>query len=68
MPTDIRCAAGIAADLVFRADDDDLGIERLGERAGRDLGPDAARVAERDRDAGSGRHRLGAGVYVLTST
>ncbi len=39
---------GYSGDLVFRADDRDLGIEWLGQRAGRDLGPNPARVPQRD--------------------
>ena len=34
--------------LVLRADQGDLGVERLGQRASHDLGSDAARIAERD--------------------
>lgn len=35
-------------DLVFRPNDRDLGCERLSQRAGRDLGPDPARIPQGD--------------------
>ena len=47
-PTEILRCRGYSGDLVFRADDRDLGIEWLGQRAGGDLGPDPARIAQRD--------------------
>ena len=34
--------------LVFRANERDLDVERLGQRAGRDLGTDPARISQRD--------------------
>ena len=37
------------SDLVFRSNDGDLGCQRLSQCASGDLGADAARVADRDR-------------------
>ena len=49
VPTPTRRAAGSAGDLVLRAHDRDLRVERLGERPRDDLRPDAARIAQCDR-------------------
>jgi hypothetical protein len=37
-----------AGDLVFRTNNRDLGFEWLSQRAGHDLGSDAARIPQRD--------------------
>ncbi len=40
---------GYCGDLIFRTHQGDLGFERLNQRAGGDLRPDAARIAQRYR-------------------
>ena len=52
VPTGTAARGRDRRDLVLRADQRHLGVERLLQRAGGDLRPDAARIAERDSDAG----------------
>src|ERR1041385_2084437 len=44
-------AGGDQRDLLLRADHGDLGVDRCAERLRRDLGPHAAGIAERHREA-----------------